>query len=245
MKCLSDESLSAHLDERLAGPEAAHLDACGACAGRLERLRAVERALRGLPLAKEEASPALRATLRGLGAQDSKRPWRARVAAGASAAVLLGAVLASVLVPDTASIAQSLADEAVASHLRAFAAGDGSGCHVESESPHALASWFYERLGFQVEVPDPATADLVGARRCTLFGEETAAVVYRTAEAPVTVFIPPPGSAAAAACEKSMGQCTEGRYGQTVCVLPDASGAPRVVVGALPADRLCSVVAGG
>lgn len=240
--CLSDEVLSAALDGETTPESAEHLEACGDCRSRLARWREMDRALGGLPLAKEEAPRSLHATLRGLNATQRRWSPRGRLAAALSSGAVAAALSLALLWPDSATLAQGLAEEAVASHLRAFAAGNGSGCHVESESPQTLASWLSETLGHPVEVPASGEGSLVGARRCSLFGEETPAVVYRTVEAPVTVFLPTPGTAAFEACEKAMGQCTEAGFGQTVCVLPDPKGAPRVVVGALPADRLCEVV---
>lgn len=242
MMCPSDETLSLFVDEP-ADPELErHVETCRACGERVEEMRDLDRALRGLPLAREEAPRTLHATLRGLAAHTGGSGRRAlRVALGAVAAAAVFSTL--VLSPSTGNVAEALADQAISSHLRAFTTGDGSGCHVESSDASEIQRWLAGALGGQVEVPGAAPhARLVGARRCQLFGEATPALVYRTDEAPITVFLPMPGTAAFSACEKAMGSCTEGRDGQTVCVVQDPSGSPLVVVGALEGPRLCEVV---
>jgi anti-sigma factor RsiW len=238
---LSEELLSLAADGLVDADAKAHLDACPACGDRLSRFVSVDAGLRSLPLASEPPPATLRATLRGMAAGDRpRRKWRSLPVAAAAA--LVAAVL--VLSPTSQSVTEALAEEAISSHVRAFTTGDGSGCQVASEDPGALAHWLSDGLGMHVAVPAGGAGALVGARRCSLMGEEVAAVVYRTEEAPVTVFLPQPGGAAAAACERALGSCTKGRDGQTVCIVPDQAGSPRVVVGALPAERLCAVVNG-
>lgn len=242
MSCVTDEILSALVDGEATEQEASHVRACVDCGERLEALLAMERGLRSLALAQEAPPPALRGTLRGLRAH-ARRPlrWASRAAVGG---VTVALVVASLfLSPESGRVPEALADQAISSHLRAFTTGDGSGCHVESSDPAVLSGWLEGAVAGPIEVPAPlADARLVGARRCQLFGEATPAVVFRTEEAPVTVFLPQPGTAAFEACERSLGTCTEGRDGQTVCVLPGETGAPMVVVGALPGPRLCEVV---
>lgn len=252
MNCPIDEILSASLDGELeAGEEEAlrgHLGACASCRSKAERLRALDEALRSLPLAAEGAAPGLTGTLRGLGASPGGAGWRAgawrtavRAATGAVAAVVVVALM--VMEPSTGSPARALADEAVTNHLRALSTGDGSGCQVASEDPDAISAWIADQVGRVVDVPRLAGATLVGARRCSLLGEETAAIVYRAGDTSFSMYLPPKGSAAAAACDRS-GHCIE-KAGQTVCVLPDPNGAPMLMVGALPGQELCSVAASG
>lgn len=241
MSCLSKEVLSAVVDGEASPREIEHARTCASCRAQVEELRDLDEALRRLPAAAEGPSPVLAATLRGLGARRA-RPfaWAARAAVGMVAALLVASTL--FISPSTGTVSEALAEQAISSHLRAFTTGDADGCEVESEDPGDLTAWLRSEHGGAVEVPAAGAGSLVGARSCSLFGEAVPAVVYRTAEAPVSVFLPQRGSEAFAACEEAMGSCTEGRDGQTVCVLPDADGDPMVVVGALAADRLCEVV---
>jgi len=250
--CPSDEILSASLDGEAGSTEEEavrlHLKSCGACRARMEDYAALDRALRSLPLAAEPPASSLAGTLRGLSAAGRGTGWRAgvwRTVAKASAAAVAAVVVAAMMVmePGTASPARALADDAVSNHLLALATGDGSGCQVESEDPGAIAAWIAEAMGREVEVPRLAGATLVGARRCSLLGEETAAIVYRAGGTAFSIYLPPKGSAAAAACDGA-GRCVE-RGGQTVCMLPDPGGAPMLMVGALPGQELCSVAASG
>ncbi|HWV38512.1 MAG TPA: zf-HC2 domain-containing protein [Vulgatibacter sp.] len=251
--CPSDETLSAWLDGEVeSGEEGAvrvHLEACGACRTRADRFDALDRGLRSLPLVAEPPAPSLAGTLRGLSAAGrgswwSAGAWRTAAKASAAAAAALVVVVAALVTePGTASPARALADEAVSNHLRALSTGDGTGCQVASEDPGTIAAWIAEAMGREVEVPRLAGATLVGARRCSLLGEETAAIVYRAGETAFSIYLPPEGSAAAAACDGT-GRCME-RDGQTVCVLPDPGGAPMLMVGALPGHELCSVAASG
>lgn len=241
MSCLSKEVLSAVVDGEASPREMEHARTCKSCRLHVQRLRDLDEALRRLPEAAEGPSPVLKATLRGLGAP-RRRPLArlARAAMGAAAALLLAATL--LISPTTGTVGEALAEQAISSHVRALTTGAANGCDVESEDPGFLSEWLRSRLGGAIEVPAPLAGTLVGARSCQLFGEAVPAVVYRTAEAPVTVFLPQRGTEAFAACEQAMGSCIEGRDGQNVCVLPGAGGDPMVVVGALAADRLCEVV---
>ena len=240
MSCLSPEVLSAVVDGEASAEEMAHARACARCAARAEELRAVDAALARLPHAREEASPLLFATLRGLAARRERPRARAWAALGGAVAAAVLAVLAAA--PREVDFAEALAEQAIASHLRAFTTGAGTGCEVESDDPGILAEWLGRGFGIPVEVPAPASGRLVGARSCQLFGEATPAVVYRTEVAPVSVFLPRPGTEAFAACQQALGSCIEGRDGQTVCVLPGNSGEPMVIVGAMSATELCEVV---
>lgn len=241
MSCLTEEILSAVADGEASAHETEHARTCARCRSRVEGYRELDASLRRLPLAGERPSPVLAATLRGLGAARRRPlPRVARAGAGAVAALLVASTL--LLSPRTGTITEALAEQAISSHLRAFTTGRANGCEVESDDPDLLASWLGSRMGRDVAVPAPLDGALVGARSCQLFGESTPAVVYRTAEAPVTVFLPQPGTEAYAACESAMGDCFEGRDGQSVCVLPAPDGTPLVVVGALSPQGLCQVI---
>ena len=240
MSCLNDERLGAVVDGVADAADVAHAASCAACAERVAGMRALGAALRALPLAQEPAPASLAATLRGLDAgATSERRNRFRALPGLFAAMAAAAVL--VLAPAGDGITQALADEAVSHHLRAFA--NGAACEVESSDPAQLAQWLGTAIGAPVDVPVRPGVELVGARRCSLFGEQAGAVVYRAGDAAVTMFVPTPGSNAERACARAVGACTTARDGQTVCVVGSAAQ-PRVLVGELPGDQLCEVARG-
>ncbi|AKU91786.1 anti-sigma factor family protein [Vulgatibacter incomptus] len=269
MSCVSDEVLSAMVDGEAGREHAAHLRRCDRCRGRLEKLEALDAALRSLPLAREAPSSTLAATLRGLkagGETSAPAPGgtrrlarRARSLAPpslapakrhlsravAGLAAMAAALAVMVIAPETGSPSRALAEDAVANHIRAFTVGDGTGCQVESQDPSELSAWLSTALGHEVEVPMLAGATLIGARRCSLLGEETAAVVYRAGDRAVSVYLPPKGSGVAAACEKSRSGCVQARDGQTVCVIPGGDDSPWLMVGAMPGDAMCSIAASG
>ncbi len=236
MICLDDERLADVVD---GATEDAHVAGCAACSARVQSMRALGDSLRALPVARERAPASLEATLRGLeaGARSERRGLRALpgfLAAAAAAAVL-------VLAPTGDGLTHALADEAVSHHLRAFA--KGAACEVESSDPAHLEDFLATSLGQPVDVPVRPGVELVGARRCSLFGEQAGAVVYRAGDAAVTMFVPAPGSAAERACARAVGECTQARDGQTVCVV-GSKEAPRVLVGELPEAELCEVAQG-
>lgn len=240
MSCLNEERLSDLLDGLGTAEDRRHLEGCPTCSETFAALEGLSFGLRNLPLAREKAPVALRATLKGLsaGASTEKKGRKARGLATALAA--MAAAAAMVLAPETGSFSTALAEDAVSHHLRAFAQGDGSGCDVHSDDPAELSRWLTETLGREIQVPALEGARLVGARRCSLLGEHAGAVVYRTEQGAVTLFFPASGGSAEAACERSPG-CTEARDGQTVCVIRDASGAPGVLVGEASVAPLCTL----
>jgi len=241
--CLDAERLGAVVDGAADAAAIAHVADCATCGARVAELEALGAALRRIPVAWERAPASLHATLRGLEAgASSEGKLRRRSVAGFVAAIAAAAAL--FLAPEGGGVSAALADEAAASHLRAFA--KNAACEVESEDPALLGAWLRTGLGLggEVEVPLRPGVELVGARRCSLFGEMAGAVVYRAGGETVTMFVPTPGSAAARACARAVGSCRAASGGQTVCVVEGRSG-PRVVVGELPAQRLCEVAQGG
>lgn len=239
MRCLDSEALTEVVDGVADDAARAHVASCARCADAVARIEALGAGLRALPLAQERATATLRATLRGLeaGARAGRRRWipiPGFAAAMAAAAVLF-------LAPGGAGMSAALADEASTRHLRAFARN--AVCEVESRDPAELERWFERTFGEAIDVPHRPGFELVGARRCSLFGEEAGAVVYRSGEAAVTMFVPRPGSRAARACAQAVGACRLSSAGQTVCAVDTPAG-PRLLVGELPAERLCEVAQG-
>lgn len=243
MSCPSEERLSDLVDGLGTPEDERHVESCSGCSEIVDSLEALGLGLRGLPLAREKAAPSLRATLKGLaaGASTDATEKKGRKARGlATALAAMAAAAAMVLAPETGTFSTALAEDAVSHHLRAFAQGDGSGCDVLSDDPAELSHWLTNTLGREVEVPVLEGARLIGARRCSLLGERAGAVVYRTERGAVTLFLPSPGGTAEAACERSPG-CTDGKDGQTVCVIRGAAGVPGVLVGEAPPDQLCAL----
>lgn len=238
MRCLDEETLSLVVDGVADASANVHVEGCAHCAARVRELEDLGAAMRSLSLAREAAPASIRATLRGLEAGATGERWRRRrqgigglVAAMAAAAVLF-------VSPGGGGISEALADEAVSRHLRPMARGQI--CDVETRDPETLERWLQERFARSIEVPVGAGVELVGARRCSLFGEEAGAVIYRSGDATVTMFVPRPGSRAERACARAVGECTQARDGQTVCVVDSPAG-PRLLVGELPAEQLGEV----
>ncbi len=224
--CPDFETLSALHDGERQPVARAHVESCPKCRELLERLSQLGASLRALPDAQRRAPPVrLRPRARRLG-------WLA--------APLAAAAVALVWLSGHHAIPRALTDEVISQHLRAFA--NGHACEVRSGNAADVARFLSERLGRPVSIPKSLRASLVGARRCSLFGERAGAVVYRENGVAVTVFLPKPGGLAARESAGAIGRCAQGRDGQTVCVLPGADG-PRLAVGELSAAELGRLVA--
>ena len=146
------------------------------------------------------------------------RPVRRRLLAAA----LVAAVSALVLTHRNVNRGNSaVVDELEARHLTAF--DRASPRDFESTDPAAVRSWIADHFGQSVEVPTVPGARLLGARRCSLSGTTTVSLMYRRGGEPVSLFVPPPGTATAAEnvrlAHERVG-CTVGRLGATVCARP-------------------------
>jgi anti-sigma factor RsiW len=226
--CPDFEALSALHDGEAPVGVREHVARCAACRETCARLTRLGDSLRALPEAQVTAPPSARRTSR------SRRVrWLAppAFAAAAMLALWLGT---------ERGIPPALANEAVSQHLRSFA--NGHACDIESSDAGELDRYLSERLGRPIRIPASLRGSLVGARRCSLFGEHAGAVVYRENGVVVTVFLPTPGSVAARKSAEHVGGCANARDGQTVCVLP-GTDAPRLAVGELPAAELSLLVA--
>lgn len=229
--CPDFESLSAHADGEGDEVVRLHVDACERCAGTVERIL-------GLGTRLRDSAPADTHRIEGV-LEGLEPPRRRRWLAGASA-VAAAAAVAFLSLP-SGTVPSAVADEAVSQHLQAFA--NGRACETESPDPDRLERFFTESMGRDIEVSAPLRGRLVGARRCSLFGERAAAVVYADGDVSVTMFVPPPGSRAAKSSASAMGECVSARDGQTVCVVAGDDGLPRLVVGGLPAAELGTLIA--
>ncbi len=189
-----------------------HLTGCVACRTGLSRFRVLGDALRsaGRSLA-EEREPAR------LIAPTAPRPGRRRLLA----AGLVAAVAALVLTDRVALRGDRVVNELEARHLTAFARA--APCDFESADPAAVRAWVAAHLGQEVDVPTVPGARLLGARRCSLSGMATVSLMYRRGGEPVSLFVPPPGTATAVEnvrLAREQAACTVARLGATVCARP-------------------------
>lgn len=213
------EPLSAWLDEELEPAELArveaHLARCRTCAATVETYRALGAAMRAEP---DEAVPE-RMIERARGLKASSGAGKRWLWAAAGSAALAAAALLTFGRPAPAGLDDALADELVAHHLRGFARAEP--CEIDSDDPAVVRGWVEERLGYAVEVPKPEGVELMGARACTIGGQATAALMYRNQGAPMTLFVPPPGSEAVASAERfgsGGSRCVQGPIGERICV---------------------------
>jgi anti-sigma factor RsiW len=233
------EPLTAWLDDEATPEESArvetHLGRCPACASAARAHRAIGAALREGAASSEVAASAATSST-------TSKPSRSR-AIGPRLAVACAALAAAVflaIAPSSPALDEALAQELVSHHLRGFARTRP--CEIESSDPSAVREWIEARLGYAVEVPAPEGIELIGARACTVGGEATAALLYRDDGAPMTVFVPPPGSHAldAAALFAAEPRCTAGPIGERICVFGNAPQ-PVFAVADLPDERVLSL----
>ncbi len=234
------EPLSAWIDGELDPAERARVDAhlarCSRCAAEARTLEALGSALRA-SAERTKVPPHIVANARALTRPRSQRwPWAivAAVAVAAAAFLAFGA--------QQAPLGRALTEELVAHHLRGFARTRP--CELESNDPEAVRAWVEEHLGYSVDVPTPAHAELIGARACSIEGRRTAALLYRYESAPMTIFVPPPGSDAVASASRFAsrgGRCTEGPIGERICVSDAAPNA--FAVADLPEHQMLSMLA--
>ena len=145
---------------------------------------------------------------------ETRRPRRVLLGLLAGAA----AAAAVFFLAPAGAPSRALADELVAHHVRGFAREKP--CDVESSDPVAVRRWLEERLGYAVVIPSLDETELLGARLCRLGGRRTAALMYRTAEGPLTVFVPDPASKADGEAKRLAGddvKCTDGALGAQIC----------------------------
>ena len=187
--------LHAYLDGELDPARALELEARLAEDARLrsayERLREMSLAIRD-KADYHAAPPALAARLsRFRGEPAPTAAWRAwlRPAAALAAAVILGAGLGYVVTKPGEE--DTLAREAVASHVRATLAGQL--IVVASSDQHTVKPWLSARLPFSPPVTDFSKEGfpLVGARVEYLGGRPAAVLVYRRRLHTIDLFVAP------------------------------------------------------
>ncbi len=190
-----DARLHAFVDGELdAGPMAdaeAHLSTCPNCHGRADGERRFRQLLRRQP--RETAPPEFRARMLALARRERTRK-KLRVWLGtpalAAAVLLLAFVLTARSLPTGGrepEVVASLVDK----HL-AYAQLEGPAEFSSTERP-AVATWFRQRTGLRVPVPDlsPAGIQLIGARIAEADQRKVAYLLYLKGHVLMSVFMVP------------------------------------------------------
>jgi mycothiol system anti-sigma-R factor len=168
-----------------------HVENCVECRRRRDELQALGALIRAT-LPRESAPANLRARLRRSLKSESPRTiqFPARWLAAAAA---LAAVLAFLLIAKNTreSRPDPLVAEAVANHVRSLLPGHL--IDVESTDQHTVKPWVAQRVDYSPPVLDLADAGypLVGARLDYLGHRNIAALVYRSRQHVINVFVSP------------------------------------------------------
>jgi mycothiol system anti-sigma-R factor len=172
----------------------AHLAGCPECAILARRERDFRTLLRRQPRerAPEEFRRRLAARIRREARRKSARPWVLIPALAAAAAVL-----AIVMLPARQTSAPLMVD-LVDKHM-AYAQLDRP-AELVSGDPAEVATWFLQRAGLRVTVPDysPAGIRLVGGRLAEAHERKAAYLIYEKGSVLLSVFIVPTGDETAA-----------------------------------------------
>lgn len=181
-----------------------HLATCAACRRDLDVHRAMRRALadhgsQTMPPVPPGLRTRLAATLAAEASPAVAVGWRTRLSAFAAAAVVVLAVGAVALPVVTGRSTIVLAAQMALDHLKCFAI-DGHD-HGETLSVADAEAELFDEYGWRLDVPESAGAAdgrLVAVRRC-LYGDGRAAhLLYRVGGEPVSLFILPGTTRAAA-----------------------------------------------
>jgi anti-sigma factor RsiW len=183
-RLLLQAELDGELDAAGAAPLAAHVQGCADCARERQEMASLSRRLRALP---RHAAPAgLRAGLRP--------PWwqrrAATLAAGFAPGFALAAGLALALLPRR----EDLSAQLVQGHLRALQATHL--LDVAASDQHQVKPWFLGKLGYAPPVREPQGFPLLGGRLDYLAGRAVAALVYRSGEHSINLYVLPEAAAA-------------------------------------------------
>ncbi len=191
-----------------------HLNACPACARKLERRLALQASLRNPELrhavpagleSRLEKALSLQSRAEAAPISSPAGTWRAWWGGFATAAALACAAL--VLAPRIEErfrddrVAQEVADD----HARSLMSGPLT--EVAASDRHVVKPWFNGKVDFSPPVKDFADQGftLEGGRLDRLGGRTVAALVYRRARHPINLFIwPSPGGSRAAEGETTV-----------------------------------------
>ncbi len=232
MRC--EQAREALWPEPQAGParqEAfAHYGACPAC----QRFFAAQGAL-GDRLARLQRAPAPRGLRDRVAAHLSAETVAARLAvrrgglrwlAGGGGA-LLAAAAALVLLINGPDVPDHIAEPLVQEAQRGVTA-----LALATDDYSRLQTWFDERLGYTVHVPEISDADLVGGRLTEFGGVRTVAVLYLYHDAPITYFAWP--TATVMGREVPGDRIVSGSAAGHVLAVWTERGYARAVVAAMP-----------
>ncbi|WP_426752702.1 anti-sigma factor family protein [Myxococcus sp. Y35] len=239
------ERLSAWFDGEVQAHEQGavelHLGRCVGCAREAARYAGLRERMKAELAAVPPVPPELRARVSRLvpRAQPSSS-WPRRVAGLAATVAVLGGGWA--LWPR--GMNEALAFDLERHHLKTFSRT--APCEFESSDPSEVKAWVEREVGYSVEVPEVPGATLLGARRCELHGSLSASLQYRHGNKAMTLFLPPPGSAAARHAASFAGagtRCTQGPVGERICVAQRGSEQVALAVSELEAPVLLDALA--
>jgi anti-sigma factor RsiW len=167
-----------------------HLADCEGCAAELQRMQMRRELMRGGGLSYQ-APPALEARIRkSLGPRrTSLSSWRPFLAI--AAAVLFVSVLSVRLMQMRTQTSDTIAQQAVSSHVRALMTGHTT--DIVSTDRHTVKPWFNGRIDFSPPVVDLAGQGfpLLGGRLDYIAGRSVATLVYGRRKHLIDVFIWP------------------------------------------------------